>query len=246
MSRTTWIVFILICVGLLGGLILVSRGAKLNVEDIDLHQIQQAANDNGNIADHVFGDPEAKVTIIEYGDYQCPGCSTAAPVMRAVAEDYQDKGVRLVFRNFPLATIHPNARAAAAAAEAAGLQGKFWEMHDLIYSEQAAWENLGSTERTNKFTDYAQSLGLDVDRFTTDLTSEEVSKKIDFDAALARKAGASGTPAIYVNGDLVSDLRVEDGEIASGGNNSLPFVWSNIQDFENLIIKPALEENQSE
>ncbi len=96
-----------------------------------------ATNDNGNIADHEFGGADAKVTIIEYGDYQCPACGTAAPVMREVSHQYKDKGVSMIFRNFPLTTIHPNALAAASAAEAAGLQNKFWEMHDKLYATQS-------------------------------------------------------------------------------------------------------------
>lgn len=245
MSRTTWIVFIALCVGLLGGLVFISRGEKLNVDNVDLQQIQQAASDNGNIGDHLFGSAEPVVTIIEYGDYQCPGCANAAPTLREATENYQDQGVRLVFRNFPLTAIHPNARAAAAAAEAAGLQDKFWEMHDLVYSQQSTWSNLDSAARTDTFVSFADSLGLDTEQFKTDMTSEAVTKKIDFDTALARKAGAQGTPAIYVNGDLVSDKRVEDGKISESTDSSLTFVWSTAENFEELIIKPALEASKT-
>ncbi len=242
MGRTSWIVFIGLCVVALGGLIFVSRGSQVNVDTVDQNKIQAASADNGNIADHEEGSGEPVVTIIEYGDYQCPGCGTAAPVIRQVVSDYADKGVKLIFRNFPLTTIHPNALAAASAAEAAGLQGKFWEMHDLLYKNQSAWENLSGTDRTNIFVGYAVSLGLDSDQFTNDLTSDAVSKKISYDTALAQKAGAQGTPTIIVNGQSYSDIRVEDGKATATGSSSSPFVWSSAENFENYVIKPLLEE----
>lgn len=245
MSRTTWIVFIALCIGLLGGLVLLSRGAKLNVDNVDQQQVQQGTSENGDIKDHVFGSTDPLLTIIEYGDYQCPACASAAPTVKTVSETYKDKGVQLIFRNFPLTNIHPNALAAAAAAEAAGLQGKFWEMHDKLYSTQSAWERLGSSARTDVFAGYAASLGIDTQKFTIDLTSDAVAKKIDFDTALARKAGAKGTPTIFVNGELVSDLRVQDGKAVSTSDTNLPYVWTSVSDFEKLVIQPTLDKINS-
>lgn len=239
MSKTTWIIFIVLCVGVLGGLIFLSRSEQLNVDNVDTFQIQAASADNGNIADHVLGEADAPVQIIEYGDYQCPGCSVAAPTIKAVAEEYKDKGVVLIFRNLPLTSIHPNALAAASAAEAAGLQGKFWEMHDYLFSTQSAWESLTGDQRTNAFADYADSFGLDVEQFKTDLTSDDISKKIDFDTALARKKGITGTPSIYVNGENYSSSRVVDGKLSSDASGA--YVWADQTDFINLVIKPALE-----
>src|SRR5699024_4048070 len=94
-----------------------------------------ASDKNGHIADHVRGNPDAKVVLVEYGDYQCPGCAGIAPALNTIADRYSED-LAFVFRNFPLSSIHPNAKVAAATAEAAGLQGKFWEMHDKLYQEQ--------------------------------------------------------------------------------------------------------------
>lgn len=241
MSRTAWIVFIVLCIGVLGGLILISRNDKINVESIDFFAIQEATADNGDIAEHVLGDPDAPVRIIEYGDYQCPGCSAAAPNLKSITDEYKDKGVALIFRNIPLTTIHPNALAAASAAEAAGLQGKFWEMHEQLYNAQSAWENLSDEQRTNTFVDYATSLGLDIEQFKQDMVSDVVTKKINFDTALAKKVGITGTPAIYVNGEMVSDKRVdENGDITTESTGS--YVWADEQNFFDLIIKPELEQ----
>lgn len=245
MTRTTWIVFIVLCVGLLGGLILVSRGTQLNVDNVDVSKFQDATEQSGNIGDHIIGEPTAAVTIIEYGDFQCPACSTAAPVMKEVIDEYKDKGVAFIFRNFPLTTIHPNAIAAASAAEAAGLQGKYWEMYDKLYQNQSAWENAGSTDRTDVFVGYAASLALDTEQFKNDITSQAVAQKIDFDTALARKAEVQSTPTIFVNGELVSDTRVKDGMIAPSTERDAPFVWSSSEDFINLIIEPALKEAEA-
>ena len=123
-------------------MIYISTQNRLNVSDINndqLNTIIGAESRNGDIADHEIGSKSPKVTIIEYADYQCPGCSAAAPKAKALAEKYKDH-VRLIFRNFPIASSHPNARAAAAVAEAAGLQGKFWEMNKLLYTNQDAWK----------------------------------------------------------------------------------------------------------
>ena len=239
MSRTAWIVFIVLIVGVLGGLIFLSRSEQLNVDDVDTFQIQAASADNGNIGDHVIGEADAPVQIIEYGDYQCPGCSVAAPTIKEVAEEYKDKGVMLVLRNFPLVSIHPNALAAASAAEAAGLQGKFWEMHDQLYATQSTWEGLSGEQRTDVFAGYAESLGLDIEQFNTDVTSNAVAQKIDFDIALGRKKGITGTPSIYVNGENYSSSRVVDGKLSSDTSGS--YVWADKDDFINLVIKPALE-----
>ena len=119
MSKKTWIVFAVVCVGIIAGLVFLSRGNKIDVSNIDEWQIQPVKELNGNIADHVYGNKNAKVVMIEYGDFQCPGCGTAAPAIKSVAEKYKDN-IAFVFRNFPLYSLHPNALAAATAAEAAG------------------------------------------------------------------------------------------------------------------------------
>ncbi len=202
MNKKSWIIFAIIVVAIVGGMIYISTQNRLNVSDINndqLNTIIGAESRNGDIADHEIGSKSPKVTIIEYADYQCPGCSAAAPKAKALAEKYKDH-VRLIFRNFPIASSHPNARAAAAVAEAAGLQGKFWEMNKLLYTNQNAWKNANITDRDNIFKSYAEQLKLNIDQYKTDIASNKVKNKIDFDMALGRKHGVAATPTFYVNG----------------------------------------------
>ena len=137
MTGKTWIIFVAVVVVLFGGLIIWSQKDKLDVAKVNTSKIQPATVQSGNIADHVFGNKNAKVVLIEYGDYQCPGCGSVYPTVKTVTEKYKDN-LAFVFRNFPLTNIHPNARAAAAAAETAGLMGKYWEMHDILYENQSS------------------------------------------------------------------------------------------------------------
>src|SRR5262249_33664327 len=120
--------------------------------------------------DHIQGNPKAKVTLVEYGDYQCPDCLQAYPIMIDIQEHVGDK-MRLVFRNFPLTTIHPNAQHAAEAAEAASAQGKFWEMHDYLFEHQGHLDDAHLLR-------YAAAIGLDVPRFTRDLESHSFAARV--------------------------------------------------------------------
>ena len=212
MNGRTWAVFIVIVVAVIGGMVYMAKQDKLDVSDVDKNKVAGvlAAEDrNGNIEEHVLGKKDAKVVIVEYGDYQCPGCSTAAPKAKAVAEKYKDN-VALIFRNFPIATIHPNARAAAAAAEAAGFQGKFWEMHDLIYANQDTWSQASTNDRTEIFLGYARQIGLKEEQFKEGLSDARITKKINFDVAIARTQGVTGTPTFSINGELVESTNDAD------------------------------------
>ena len=212
MNAKSWAVFIVIVIAVIGGMVYMSNQSKLDVSDISDEQLAKfidGEDRNGNITDHIIGNKDSKVIIIEYGDYQCPGCATAAPKARAVAEKYKDN-VTLIFRNFPISTSHPNARAAAAAAEAAGFQGKFWEMHDLIYTNQDAWAQSSVKDRSDVFLDYARRLELKEDQFKTDLSDTQITKKINFDVAIGRKQGVTGTPSFYINGETVQSTNDAD------------------------------------
>ena len=202
MNKVGWIIFSLVVVVLLGGLIIWTRitNPPIDVSSINAAAVQPASVQSGDIADHTLGNVDSKVVLIEYGDYQCPSCQNAAPNVKKLMDEYADSVV-FVFRNFPLSSIHPNARAAAAAAEAAGLQGKFWEMHDLIYENHEAWEAQDATERTNTFKLYAESLGLDIPRFEADLSGERVTDKIAFDQALGKSQSVDATPTFILNGE---------------------------------------------
>lgn len=142
------------------------------------------------------GAEQAKVVIIEFSDFQCPFCAKVQPTLDGVLEIYGDR-VRLIYRHFPLTKIHPDALKAAVAAEAAGNQGKFWEMHDKLYQNQ---EKL----TVNDLRKYAQELGLDMERFDKDLDSPQLEEKVLQDKADGLKAGVKGTPGFFINGTYIS------------------------------------------
>ena len=161
----------------------------------------------GTTSNHTKGSNAKNVNLLVYGDFQCPVCGQFYPVEKKIINTYQND-ILFTFRHFPLDSIHPNARAASRAAEAAGLQGKFFEMHDLLYENQSAWSS--STNPLNTFTSYAQQLGLDVDKFKVDFTSEVVNSTINADLKEGNQKGVTGTPTYYLNGK-----KLENGDIGS-------------------------------
>lgn len=148
-------------------------------------------------SDWVKGDKDAKIVLIEYGDFQCPPCGYYSPIVNKVAYDFSDKIV-FVYRHFPLKSIHQNAELAALASEAAGKQGKFWEMHDLIYENQKEWSEKPNAETF--FLKYAQSLNLDINQFKKDIASKELKEKVIADFNSGTKSGVNGTPTFFLNG----------------------------------------------
>jgi len=142
--------------------------------------------------DHAQGPADAPLTLVEYGDFECPACGQAYPVVEALKREMAGR-LRFVFRHFPLGTVHPNATAAALAAEAAGRQGKFWEMHDLLYENQDALED-------EDLWRYAEALGLDVDRFEEDRRGEACERRVRQDFLGGARSGVNGTPTFFVNG----------------------------------------------
>ena len=204
MSKKAWIIFAAVCVLILGSLVALSNSKKVDVSGVDSNKIQTANEQSGNIADHVFGKTDSKVVLIEYGDFQCPGCGGIHPTIKTITEKYKDQ-VAFVFRNFPITQIHPNALVAASAAEAAGLQGKYWDMHNMIFENQKSWENASVKDRIDIFAKYAQSLDLDTTKFKTDLASENVSKKISYDLAIGKRINVSSTPTFYLGGKEVTN-----------------------------------------
>ena len=202
MSKLAWIIFSTVTVAILVGLVIFSKGTNLDVSKVNINNVQTANSQNGKIADHVFGKVGSKVTLIEYGDFQCPPCAAVYPRIKAISEQYSNQ-LQFVFRNFPISTIHANARASAAAAEAAGLQGKYWEMHNKIYEGQSDWSELNETDRTDYYVKLAKSLSLDITKFKSDMASTEVGAKIDYDLAIGKKADVQGTPTFYMNGKLL-------------------------------------------
>ena len=149
-------------------------------------------------ADWVTGNKNAKVSVITYGDFQCPACAAYEPILQQLENEYASD-VKFVFRNYPLPQ-HQNGVITSQAAEAAGLQGKFWEMHDLLYAKQTEWSDAAAGEIVSKYLNvYAQSLGLDVAKFNTDINSPAVKQKIQTDMATANAAKVDHTPTFFVN-----------------------------------------------
>lgn len=195
MNKTKWIIFAVLVIAIFGGIIYISKTNDKSSFNGDANKVIT----DGPIADQAYGSKDQKVILIEYGDYQCPACLSVHAPIKAIAEQYKDK-LTFVFRNFPLTNIHPNALAASTAAEAAGLQGKFWEMHDKLYETQDDWKAVAADKRESVFAGYASELGLDAEKFKTDLKSADVSAKIARDRSAGNKAGVASTPTFILDG----------------------------------------------
>src|SRR5258708_14441640 len=147
--------------------------------------------------DHAQGPADSPLTLVEYGDYQCPYCGAAYPVVKQLQKTLGKK-LRFVFRNFPLTQSHPYARVAAEAAEAAALQGKFWEMHDQIFEHQEFLE-------PDILPVWAKKLGLDLEKFGNAIGQGVVAKRIKEDRSSGIRSGVNGTPTFYINGKRFDD-----------------------------------------
>lgn len=147
----------------------------------------------------VRGDMNAPVTLEEFGDFQCPPCAGLYPELKKIEAEYGAR-LRVIFRHYPLA-IHKHAKEAARAAEAAALQDRFWEMHDLLYEKQDEWSE--SCDVRQQFTRYAGDLGLDAARFTKDMDSQEVNDRVRLDEQRAESIDVPGTPSLFINGQQV-------------------------------------------
>jgi protein-disulfide isomerase len=145
-----------------------------------------------NAIDHTIGPDSAPITLVEYGDYECQYCGMAQPILKRAQKALGDQ-LRFVFRNFPLAEAHPHARLAAQAAEAAGAQGRFWEMHDTLFEHQDALEPVD-------ILGYAKSLGLDAERMAQELQAGLYNKKVRDDFRSGVRSGVNGTPTFFING----------------------------------------------
>ena len=153
--------------------------------------------------DHVLGDPAAPVTVLEYGDYECPYCAAAAPVLRQLVEESEGR-IRLAFRNFPLADVHPFALTAALAAEAAAAQGAFWPMHTLLFSHQDRLDDAALSA-------YGDELGIEGSRLVGE-AAQPYADKVEADFAAGVEAGVPGTPTLFIDGRLYTG-RVELGAL---------------------------------
>ena len=144
---------------------------------------------------HIRGNPEAPVTLKEFGDFECPSCANLATFLDQLVKEYHPR-VRLIFRNFSL-PMHQFARDAALAAEGAGLQGRYWEMHDILFREQAVWSS--ATDGRLLFDTYAETLGLDLNQFRKDVKSDKVRGRLESDQARAKSLGVKVVPTLFMD-----------------------------------------------
>lgn len=195
MSKQFWIALVVIA-AILIGIVVVTNHTK------------PTTTATGKPTSHLEGTSPESVTLVEYGDYECPVCETFYPTVKQVAAKYSDKIV-FQFRNLPLTSIHPNAFAGARAAEAAGLQGKYWEMHDILYENQNSW--VPASQPLTTFDTYAQSLGLNVSQFDRDYASEAVNNAINADLSAFNATGDElATPTFYLDGKKLDNTQLID------------------------------------
>jgi len=236
---------VIICVavavflGIATYLIIDGNSKATNFNNYDFYSVIEPTKDNGNIGDHVKGDADAPVLIFEYADYQCPGCASVNPRVNKVIEELDGK-LAVVYRSF-LLSYHQNGTAAASAAEAAGLQGYWKEYADKLFAEQAEWEYASTSERAPLFNKYFEEVTKgegDLDKFKEDLASEAVSKKISFDMGIAKRIDVGGTPAFYIDGQLID--WGNPGEITINGKR---IVWESARSGDDFVqlIKDIVE-----
>lgn len=214
MDKVKWIIFGAACVIIVVFLYLSSEGSKLELTNKNPDVIETS----GDFADHIYGNPDAEVTLVEYADFQCPGCAQVAPVVKQLAEKYKND-LAFVYRNYPLTSSHPNALAAATAAEAAAKQGKFFEMSELLYQNQSSWNTAAGNERSDLFESYASSVGVKIDQYRKDLSSEKIKNKIERDRQFGRTVGVDATPTFVLNGKVLKSNQ-----------------WNSLERFESTLL----------
>lgn len=198
-----WLIVVVVIIGSVFGIVKLASKSQVSNSGSNTSALTiSAINDNENVK----GNKEAKVSLIEYSDFQCPACGSYYPILKKVAEDMGEQ-VQFAYRHFPLPQ-HKNAKLAATVAEAAGKQGKFWEMHNLIFQNQSDW-----SEEKNAaiiFARYAQDLNLDLARFRADIASDEIKAKIENDYKSGVKVGVNSTPSFFLNGKKITNPRNYD------------------------------------
>ncbi len=165
---------------------------------------------SGEPSNNYYGQEQGIITVTEYGDFECPACGQYAPIVTQVKEQFKDQ-IRFEYRHFPLINIHGNAQAAHRAAEAAAKQGKFWEMHDLLYQRQNNWNSaVGVTNPSQIFEEYAEELGLNMEQYRTDVADSTTLATINADIQLGKDNDVSSTPTFIVAG-----VKVDNSEIST-------------------------------
>ena len=168
---------------------------------------------------HSLGPANAPVTLEEFGDFECPPCAQFHPVLSTMEKEFGDR-IRIIFREYPLVPNHQHALAAATAAEAAGLQGKFWDMHHKLYENQKAWHEAFDVRPI--FEGYAKQIGLDVEQFKRDMNSDLVARRITEDGKRGRSLNVKGTPSVFMNGqDVPFEILIDAGKLRNLINTEL-------------------------
>src|SRR3989344_258853 len=165
----------------------------------------------------IKGPQEARATLVEYEDFQCPACKDYQPIVNRLLTDFPND-LKIVYRHYPLTLIHTKAYDAAKASEAAGMQGKFWEMHDKLYERQEEWVN--DNNYKERFAVYAKDIGLDEEKFKADFESDEVQNKVQEDMSSGNTLGINSTPSFYLNGKKTGTVRSYD-DFAKKVNDAL-------------------------
>ncbi len=195
-----WIIGVVVVVGILGGLIYLAATARPKAE-------AGVLADPVTAGEWIKGSQTASTTLVEYSDFQCPACGFYYPLVKRLGEDFPND-LRIAYRHFPLRTTHPNAEAAALVAEAAGAQGKFWEMHNLLFDNQKVWSE--QLDPSASFLTYATMLKLDLDEFKTDMGSQAVKDKVENDFQSGVRSGVNSTPSFFLNGRRITNPQSYD------------------------------------
>ncbi len=233
------VIIIVAAVALIGVatfLVIDGNNKATDFDEYDFNGIIGADEHNGNIGDHVKGDSDAPVVIFEYADYQCPGCASLNPRVNQAIEELDGK-LAVVYRNY-LLSYHQNGTAAASAAEAAGLQGYWKPYADKLFAKQTEWEYAKGSERTELFNQYFEEVTDgkgDLEKFNEDINSEAVSKKISFDLGIGKRVDVSGTPAFFIDGQLIPWSSSDGGSVEVNGQK---ISWEKAQggaEFVNLL-----------
>lgn len=204
MKKHLWKIIIAVIIIALGGAYLYAERAA------------EQANEGVTIETHVKGNPDAEVVLVEYSDFQCPACAQFYPYIKNILDEHGEN-IRFEYRHFPLINIHPHAVPAARAAEAAGQQGKFFEMHDKLFENQPEWSK--SAAPTVFFERYANELGLDMALFKRHMNASIITEAINDSFDDARERGFTGTPSFLLNGE--------------------PMEFATFDEFEQMIVEAA-------
>lgn len=198
MNKQFFAIIAIIIVGLVGVLFLTKDKSNTGGNN---------GNSSAQASEHIAGKTDSKVTLVEYGDFQCPACKSYFPIITQLKTEYADK-VKFQFRNFPLVQIHQNAFIGSRAAEAAAKQGKFFEMHDLLYENQDTWST--ASNPSSNLEGYAQQLGLNAEQFKTDMNGADVAGIINADVKAGQALGANSTPTFVLNGKKIDNPKSLD------------------------------------